>query len=329
MAIELLSATDTIDHKYYHDLESLFYVLCYICCVCSGPNGRARANFDIDQSALKVWFGAGAKNTETVGKLKECIVLLKFEEVLETFDVYFAPLKNYVRMLHRIATPPLADVLEEARMSGKKPEELELKQIRMEQREPAKYFKAYKEVLLKAYHDVSQQENMQRCSTATGSNEMETPTAKMSTILRVKEDIPPRPRDIIPEAFMGNVEGLDGIAEELGDDNKGKGEEDSDELLTAQSPIDVCGSNARVDNIGNGRLKRKATLMEEPFGPLASTDQNNSLCNQSEVPTLLYKFSSSCSNQSRVADSDHDFMGQNDATEQGSLPLTTKKRKTM
>ncbi len=51
-------AESTTVHSYYHDLESLFYVLIWVCTMYSGPRGALRdKTFDYKKSVLSVWNG--------------------------------------------------------------------------------------------------------------------------------------------------------------------------------------------------------------------------------------------------------------------------------
>lgn len=59
MSIAVLDGLDTENeaHNYYHDLESLFYVLVWTCITQEGPNGVARlfSDFDYKGSPVDVW----------------------------------------------------------------------------------------------------------------------------------------------------------------------------------------------------------------------------------------------------------------------------------
>ncbi len=59
MAIEILEGEGkTTVHSYYHDLESLFYILIWVCTMYSGPNGAVRdKTFNYKESVLSVWNG--------------------------------------------------------------------------------------------------------------------------------------------------------------------------------------------------------------------------------------------------------------------------------
>jgi hypothetical protein len=56
MAIEALLADDDFEHHPHHDLESILYVILYICTFTEGPN-KARLDFNTpDTLAMKAWF---------------------------------------------------------------------------------------------------------------------------------------------------------------------------------------------------------------------------------------------------------------------------------
>ncbi len=60
MAIDaLLHAGTKFSHDYHHDLESLFYVICWICTMYSGPNGKMRKESEY-KSSHRAFFGKNA-----------------------------------------------------------------------------------------------------------------------------------------------------------------------------------------------------------------------------------------------------------------------------
>jgi hypothetical protein len=70
MAIELLTELNPVKHEFYHDLESLFYVMCYICCVCAGPNNTLREDLDVFETAVEAWFGKEDQTEQQIGEEK-------------------------------------------------------------------------------------------------------------------------------------------------------------------------------------------------------------------------------------------------------------------
>lgn len=157
IAIQLLMAMPLVVHRYYHDLESLFYVLCYICCVCAGPNGTFRKDFDIFDTDLKKWFGKRGQSEVDIGKAKRETV--DSDEALETsiltnFHSYFDPLKPYITELRWLAIPMSKAELEMYRKIAK-PTSSDSPHILYGQnsdvRDRAEVFNEYKSILRKAY----------------------------------------------------------------------------------------------------------------------------------------------------------------------------------
>ncbi|KAJ6511327.1 hypothetical protein C8R47DRAFT_730792 [Mycena vitilis] len=95
MAIDiLLKGEELPEHEPRHDLESLLYVLIWVCVHYAGPCDVARQNFDIYESPLSDWV-SGATH-KAIGKMKRSTMMdddLWEGEVLETFAPYFEPLK--------------------------------------------------------------------------------------------------------------------------------------------------------------------------------------------------------------------------------------------
>jgi hypothetical protein len=109
MAIELLTELKSVKHEFYHDLESLFYVICYICCICAGPNYTLRDDLKVFETAIAKWFGTKEQSESDIGKEKYETVSIPddFEEmILHVFHPYFEPLKPYMLRLRDIAIPP-------------------------------------------------------------------------------------------------------------------------------------------------------------------------------------------------------------------------------
>ncbi|KAH8112638.1 hypothetical protein DFH11DRAFT_1744852 [Phellopilus nigrolimitatus] len=105
MALEMMidQEKNKIRHAYYHDLESIFYVLCWICTAQEGPSNLRRSlDFDFNSSAVAEWAGYGKDEptVEDVRKAKQAVVAKAddFNEyVLGQFAPYFEPLRDCVR----------------------------------------------------------------------------------------------------------------------------------------------------------------------------------------------------------------------------------------
>lgn len=113
MAIEILEGKETTIHGYQHDLESLFYVLIWVCTMQNGPCGELRdaGTFKYKKSALSVWNGGLHSATipfkmVSVAKHSAMIDPNKFkQEISDCFAPYFEPLKKCMEDFRGILFP--------------------------------------------------------------------------------------------------------------------------------------------------------------------------------------------------------------------------------
>jgi hypothetical protein len=100
MAIELLVKKSKIRHAAHHDLESLFFVLIYICTNLSGPGTiRTRQELDVISSIpLSAWFKASSSLRE-VGIAKAGALCDIETNILKSFAPYFEDLKPSIGKL--------------------------------------------------------------------------------------------------------------------------------------------------------------------------------------------------------------------------------------
>ena len=111
MAIELLQSSVPVKHRYYHDLESVFYVLVHICCNYSGPNNTNRLGFNVKATPLGEWSDEEGKSDETESEIlwragfrKESDTKTEEvfrEHILSNVHPYFEPLKPCLEQLRR------------------------------------------------------------------------------------------------------------------------------------------------------------------------------------------------------------------------------------
>jgi hypothetical protein len=101
MAIELLNKTSATPHAAHHDLESLFYVLIYICTNLSGPGTiRTREELKVHGSIpLTAWFKASYSLNE-IGISKSGALCDIKSHILRSFAPYFEDLKPCVMKLN-------------------------------------------------------------------------------------------------------------------------------------------------------------------------------------------------------------------------------------
>ena len=104
MAIDLLkeysSPSNDFTHKYSHDLESVIYVLVWICVLYQAPN-KIRSDRKIEQTCLKQWALAKSPN-DIQGLCDQKLGQLFSRSVLSDFTPYFKPLKPTVTRLYKL-----------------------------------------------------------------------------------------------------------------------------------------------------------------------------------------------------------------------------------
>ncbi|KAH8109275.1 hypothetical protein DFH11DRAFT_1479433, partial [Phellopilus nigrolimitatus] len=116
MAIELLRSykdgKPMFPHAYYHDLESVFYVLCWLCIVLEGPYNKKRDsdNFDFEGSEITKWSGLHIPNasldhiwSSKQGVMKDPISFKSL--IVDNFAPYFADLGPCLRSIRGILFP--------------------------------------------------------------------------------------------------------------------------------------------------------------------------------------------------------------------------------
>ena len=108
MAIDiLLSRAQGVQHKPQFDLESLFYVLIYLCINLKGPQNRIRNLDDLSSFTsfpVAEWFSAKGSFAR-LGRTKLSHLQTFETSVLDFFAPYFDDLKPCVRALHLALCP--------------------------------------------------------------------------------------------------------------------------------------------------------------------------------------------------------------------------------
>ncbi|KAJ7130173.1 hypothetical protein C8R44DRAFT_978331 [Mycena epipterygia] len=96
MAVEVLVDGDNLPaHQPRHDLESLLYVLIWICVHYAGPDNVERQNFDIYESYMKSWVRGDTYSD--IGLMKDSGMKTFWQRnILSNFAPYFEPLKPCV-----------------------------------------------------------------------------------------------------------------------------------------------------------------------------------------------------------------------------------------
>ena len=111
MALDiLLSRAKRVQHKPQFDLESLFYVLIYLCINLKGPQNQIHTADNLSFSSFPVaeWFSAEGSFTH-LGHMKLSHLQTFETSVLDFFAPYFNDLKPCIRALH-LALCPTGDL---------------------------------------------------------------------------------------------------------------------------------------------------------------------------------------------------------------------------
>ena len=281
MAIELLHASDSIKHEYHHDLESLFYVLCYICCICAGSGGVLRKDFDIFQTNVGNWCGKNNQSVADIGRAKcemVCTQAAFNRDVLPVIHDYFEPLKDCLRKLRTYAVPPDDSAVEEYIMarglSGNDELPLRLQDMYDRKAQAHLHFAEYKKILREAFDSLPDHDPA--CETAASTQVEANASATTAThptaspqihppqkdnILQAAEDVPPRLIDLAGPEPEENVD-KSATAVSYGSENAIRGEN-----KVAEASNTVVGSGRPV--LG----KRKM-----------NTFQENEEVNNNEIP---------------------------------------------
>lgn len=82
-------------HTIAHDLESLFYVVLWICTYYSGPRGKRRKFDKLPQLELWIELSASALAAQKRGQLDD------FEDILKEIDPYFNDIKDVLRDFYK------------------------------------------------------------------------------------------------------------------------------------------------------------------------------------------------------------------------------------
>ncbi|KAH8109271.1 hypothetical protein DFH11DRAFT_1731203 [Phellopilus nigrolimitatus] len=111
MALDVLDSdadgNPRVAHAYYHDLESVFYILCWICTILKGPNNDEREHFNFAASEIGMWAGLDMDNAnlEDIQLKKEYTIkhLSRFKSnVLGQFSPYFKDLHPCLLAMRRV-----------------------------------------------------------------------------------------------------------------------------------------------------------------------------------------------------------------------------------
>jgi hypothetical protein len=160
MAVQLLTELNSVKHEFYHDLESLFYVMCYICCICAGPNYTLRRDKNVFKTAIGKWLGKKNQTESQIGEEKYRTVLSSKafkKSILVVFHPYFDHLKPFMKILRDIAIPPHdAAVSSYIDMNGLEEDEVEKLPFHLKPMEVRgeKQLEEYRDILQKLFNSL-------------------------------------------------------------------------------------------------------------------------------------------------------------------------------
>ncbi len=109
MSIDSLNPNKDAPHRLHHDLESLLYVIIWVCTVQAGPRNHRRC-FKYSETELFHWnAGKGAQTAiRSVWDSKSCVMMNEenFKDlIVKRIDNYFASLKDCITKLRNILFP--------------------------------------------------------------------------------------------------------------------------------------------------------------------------------------------------------------------------------
>jgi serine/threonine protein kinase len=152
-------------HKYYHDLESLFYVICYVFTTSAGPEYAFRENLDsvMDNLVVGDWCRFAHEDWGHMGSLKSiyCESEKRFERVIDEFTEYFKEdaLRKCMRDLRELVFDE-GNTWGSARELRDEDAPIGVKYIDVDDREPKEYFREFKRILQEAYDNLEETKSM-------------------------------------------------------------------------------------------------------------------------------------------------------------------------
>lgn len=99
MAIDVLRAPGSCEHRYFHDLESLIYVLCYLCSLCPWSTGFDK-DMEISGKCIATWLAEEGDSFCNIDVRKSDTVSSRevfSKRTLKSIQPAFAPLADFSR----------------------------------------------------------------------------------------------------------------------------------------------------------------------------------------------------------------------------------------
>ena len=238
MAIDVLLRMRV--HQYDHDLESLFYVMCYLFCTSAGPDGILRDDFDVRESVFRGWPSGGEHKIRSTGFLKRgAFSDASFfnDLVLHDLSPYFnTPTVKTCLLQLRLLIFGSACERQVGRHEGT---DAKIYETRRDSRDPKDFFGAFKSILRTAYENGSEEMLNPSISSASVHN--------TSTLAQAEGGLPVDPIDgVVPQQQHHENGSLDGSSSQM-----------SDHVDTGASDSGIAA------DMGSNILKRKAASVDE------------------------------------------------------------------
>ena len=146
MALDVLHGDcNEFRHQYYHDLESVFYLLCYVLCQRDVP-----LPFDL----LHEWVEDSDPNVDSerdyISKWNTVKDDESFGDILRRFNPKHNNLKGVARKLRNLIFPSDLPSPEHTN-SSRDHHEIPMERLPVENRQPKEYFTVYRRILVEAY----------------------------------------------------------------------------------------------------------------------------------------------------------------------------------
>ena len=247
MAVEILEGSAA--HRFDHDLESVFFVMCYLFATSAGPDGLKREDFILKYSSFAKWFGDEKRSSQDIAdsKSKMCETSARFErDILIHLSPYFdcLPVRDCLEDLRRLLfTPPLmqeeldasypvCDVTKKTKRLYRTPRI---------NRDPDEFCNEFKAALQTAYERLDKEEPAPNLSVVSSNNISALSQAEAEVLWRPidLQDAQPNPES--PRAPVGSSQQYDPVR--AGPSDSGVGI-DSISTLKRKSGQDLLGAGS-------------------------------------------------------------------------------------
>lgn len=233
MAIEMLveETSNRVPHAYYHDLESVFYSLCWVCTSQEGPNSNPRCScFNFSTAEVSKWNGVGMDNPTLddiqTRKFSSIHNKTKFSKlVLNQFAKYFESLVPCIAALKEVMVGENSNIddinpyyreeieatrrkLDEARREGKPLDKTLLKSIPIFERDYRDVFRSIYEIIDKCIHDLKEPD-LEPCKCSKKAAKRKKPTRE-----EIDNNNPKGVRDLIDKNADDMAFRVEAVAEQ-------------------------------------------------------------------------------------------------------------------